>query len=196
MTGSGSRSRESGPTALPSFKTALLGQTFFSYAPGVVADGPRTRYSPQVFYYNRAFGGWGEYVHTETAVTKGAVVGQDVGVDAWQVAVSYVLTGEAATDARTGVRPREDFDFGQGHFGAFQIAARYHTLRVAENAFALGLASANASRKAAAWTVGINWLLTGNFGYAFNFERTVFDGDPNGVRKAENAAVFRTQVSF
>lgn len=193
---SGSRGRESGATALPSFKTATLGQSFFSYASGVVADGTRTRYSPQVFYYNSAFGGWAEYVHTETAVTKGAVAGQNVGVDAWQVAGSFVLTGEAATDARTGVRPRHNFDFGQGHLGAFQIAARYHTLRVGENAFTLGLAAANASRKAEAWTVGLNWFLTGNFGYTFNFERTVFDGDANGARKAENAAVFRTQVSF
>ena len=26
--------------------------------------------------------------------------------------------------------------------------------------------------------------------------RTVFDGDPNGLRKAENAFVLRTQVNF
>ena len=44
--------------------------------------------------------------------------------------------------------------------------------------------------------MGLNWYLTGNFRYTFNFERTVFDGDPDGPRKAENAFVFRTQVNF
>jgi len=28
------------------------------------------------------------------------------------------------------------------------------------------------------------------------FERTVFDDDPDGLRKPENALVFRTQVAF
>jgi hypothetical protein len=38
--------------------------------------------------------------------------------------------------------------------------------------------------------------LTPNFRYVFNFERTVFDGNVAGARPAENAQVFRTQVSF
>jgi hypothetical protein len=42
----------------------------------------------------------------------------------------------------------------------------------------------------------LNWYLTPNYKYVFNFERTVFDGDPNGPRKAEDALVFRTQVNF
>jgi phosphate-selective porin OprO and OprP len=191
---SGSTGSATGAAALPSFRTQSLEQPYFSYA-GAEADGTRTRYSPQAFYYYKAFGGFGEYVHTQTPVRKG-LVREEISHDAWQLAASYVLTGETATDAGIGVRPRANFDFGNGNFGAFQIAARYHTLKVDDRAFTLGLAAPGSSEKADAWTVGLNWYLTGNFRYTFNYERTVFDGDPDGSRKAENGFVFRTQVNF
>lgn len=191
---SGSSGRQTGAAALPTLRTASLEQPYFSYT-GAVADGVRTRYSPQLSYYYKAFGGFAEYVHTETAIRKGAVR-EPIDLDAWQVAGSWVLTGEPATDAGIGVRPRANFDFGSGHLGAFQLTARYHTLEVDDRAFTLGFAAAGASRKAEAWTAGLNWYLTGNFRYTFNFERTVFDGDPDGSRKPENAFAFRTQVSF
>jgi phosphate-selective porin OprO/OprP len=191
---SGSNGRQTGVGALPAFRTQSLEQPYFSYN-GASADGVRRRYSPQAFYYYKAFGGFAEYVHTKTPIRKG-LVREEIAHNAWQVAGSFVLTGETATDAGVGVRPRANFDFGNGNFGAFQIAARYHTLEVDERALTLGLASADVSRKAEAWTVGLNWYLTGNFRYTFNFERTVFDDDPGGPRKAENALVFRTQVNF
>jgi phosphate-selective porin OprO/OprP len=191
---SGSTGRQSGATALPTFRTQSLEQPFFSYS-GASADGVRRRYSPQVFYYSRSFGGFAEWVHTETPIRKG-LVREQIAHDAWQVAGSFVLTGEAATDAGAGVRPRANFDFGNGSLGAFQVAARYYTLEVDDRALTLGLAAPGVSRKADAWTVGLNWYLTGNFRYTFNFERTVFDDDPDGARKAENAFVFRTQVNF
>jgi phosphate-selective porin OprO/OprP len=191
---SGSSGRQTGAGALPTFRTQSLEQPYFSYT-GASADGVRTRYSPQAFYYYKAFGGFAEYVHTEVPIRKGDVR-EDIAHEAWQAAVSWVLTGETATDAAAGVRPRANFDFGNGHLGAFQVAARYHTLKVDERAFALGLATPGSSGKAEAWTAGLNWYLTGNFRYTFNFERTVFDGDPDGPRGAENAFVFRTQVSF
>ena len=113
------------------------------------------------------------------------------------MAGSFVLTGEAATDAGAGVRPRAPFDFGDGDCGAFQVAARYHTLKVDERrVHARASRRPGSSRKAEAWTVGLNWYLTPNFKYVFNFERTVFDDDPDGPRTAENAFVFRTQVNF
>lgn len=191
---SGSRGRQLGAGALPSFRTQSVEQPYFSYS-GASADGIRWRYSPQALYYFKAFGGFAEYVHTETPIRKGTDR-DEIAHDAWQIALSYVLTGEAATDAGIGVRPRANFDFGNGNLGAFQIAARYHTLEVDERAVALGFAAPGSSRTADAWSLGLNWYLTGNFRYTFNFERTVFDGDPEGPRPAEDAFVFRTQVSF
>jgi phosphate-selective porin OprO and OprP len=191
---SGSAGPQSASIPLPTYRTVSLQQLFFSYV-GATADGVRTRYSPQVFYYHKRFAGWWEYVHSGLPLRKGEV-SEDVGHGAWQIAGSFVLTGEDATDSAAGIRPKANFDFGAGHWGALQMAARYHALKVDDRAFAAGLPMAESSRKAEAWTVGLNWYLTPNFKYIFNFERTVFDDDADGARKPENAVVFRTQVYF
>jgi phosphate-selective porin OprO/OprP len=195
---SGNRGNQSGAAALPTYRTVILQQPFFSYATGAmpaVADGHRSRYSPQIWYVHRSFAGWVEHVHTQTEIRRGADLG-DVGVDAWQVAGSWVITRENATDTGGGIRPRNNFNFGNGAWGAFQVAARYHELTVDEEAFDLNLAAAGASRTAESWTVGLNWYLTGNLRYIVNFERTVFDGNADGPRRAENALAFRTQINF
>jgi phosphate-selective porin OprO/OprP len=189
-----SSGRQDGASALPTFRTQSAEQTYFSYN-GAVADGVRRRYSPQAFYYFRQFGGFAESVHTETPIREG-LIREDISHNAWQAAASWVLTGETATDAPAGVRPRASFDVGNGGLGAFQVAARYQTLEVDEQAIALGFAAPGSSRQADAWTIGLNWYPTGNFRYTVNFERTVFDDDPDGPRPAENAFVFRTQVAF
>jgi phosphate-selective porin OprO and OprP len=190
----GTWGHQEGAGALPTLRTASLFQQYFSYS-GASADGVRSRYSPQLSYYHKAFAGLVEYVHSDTAVRKGDVA-DDIGLDSWQIAGSWVLTGEAATDGTTAVRPRANFDFGAGHLGAFQVAARYHALRVDDRAFTLGFATPGSSAKAQAWAVGLNWYLTPNFKYVVNFERTVFGGDADGPRKPENALVLRGQVAF
>jgi phosphate-selective porin OprO and OprP len=192
---SGSTGDQSGAAALPTLRTPTLQQTYFTYQAGATADGTRTRYSPQAWYFFRSFGGWAEYVHTDTPVRRGTVV-TDVAKEAWQIAGAWVLTGEAATDLPAGVRPRNNFDYQNGHWGAFQLAARYQTLRVDDAAFTAQLAAADASREAQSWTLGLNWYATGNVRYTLNVERTVFDGDANGARRAENAVAFRTQLNF
>jgi len=185
-------------TSLPTLRTQTLQQTYFSYATGAtpaLPDGRRTRYSPQVWYFNGPFGGWVEYVATHTPIRRGDAAA-DISHSAWQVAGSWVLTGEAATDAGTGIRPRANFNLDTGDWGAFQVAARYHVLEVERDAIALGFATPGSSREAEGWTLGLRWYLTGNVWYTVNFERTVFDDEPDGARHAENAFVFRTQVNF
>ena len=191
---SGSIGRQAGAAALPAFRTQSLEQGYFSYS-GALADGVRRRYSPQAFYYYKAFGGWFEQVHTETPIRKG-IVREEIGHDAWQIAGAYMLTGEAATDAGAGVRPRNNFDFGNGNWGAFQVAARYHTLKVDDLAFTRDFAAAGSSRQIDAWTIGLNWYLTPNLRYVLNFEHVSFDDVAAAARRPENGFVFRTQVNF
>jgi len=190
----GNTGNQSGAAALPSFRTQVLQQPYFSQATGAVASGRRTRYSPQLFFFRGPFGGWAEYVHTEVPVTRNGV-SDDIAAKAWQVAASWVLTGEPATDAGAGIRPRAIFDPSTGHWGAFQIAARVHELEVDRAVVDLGFAATDSSRKAQSWTVGLNWILTGNVKYVLNFERTVFD-DNEGPRRPENGIAFRTQLNF
>jgi phosphate-selective porin OprO/OprP len=188
------------PLTLPAFRSAGQ-QTFFAYANGATAAqgvGVRTRYSPQWFFYSGPFGGFGEWVRSTGDVQRGSaasLVRAEVDHTAWQIALSWVITGEAASEK--GLRPRRNFDPGRsGGWGALQIAARYNELRVSQNAVDLGFAAAGASRTAEAWAVGANWYLNPFVKWVLNFERTVFDGDADGPRSAENAALFRAQLSF
>ena len=126
-------------------------------------------------------------IRTATATT-------DIDHAAWQVAASWVITGERATGR--GVRPGVNFDPERGTFGAVQLAARYHALRVDREVFARGLAAPGASRTAEAFTAGANWYLNPFVKWVFNIERTVFDGGDSGGRPAENAILFRAQLSF
>ncbi|HLG60275.1 MAG TPA: porin [Vicinamibacterales bacterium] len=177
---------------LPVLRTATLVQPFLSYT-GATAEGDRLRISPQAFYYYKSFGAFGEYVRSGQSIRRGTVVA-DIDHIAWNITASYVLTGEPVTER--AVRPRTNFDFGGGHVGAVQLAARYHALAVDEEAVTLGLAAPGSSRQATAFTVGVNWYLNPFVKYVLNFERTVFHGDPDGSRPAENAVVFRAQLFF
>jgi phosphate-selective porin OprO/OprP len=178
---------------LATIRTPSLLRTFLSYA-GATADGRLNRYSPQASYYFKRLGAIAEYVHTNVPMRK-ATVRREISHEAWQIAGSFVLTrGDSVTEG--GVRPLHNFDFGNGHLGALQVAARYHALFADEQVVALGLATAGSSREAKAWTLGLNWYLNPNFRYLLNFERIDFDASDIAARQAENAIAFRAQVNF
>ena len=178
---------------LATIRTPTLLQTFLSYA-GATADGRLNRYSPQASYYFKRLGAIAEYVHTNVPM-RNATVRRRISHEAWQIAGSFVLTGgDRVTEG--GVRPLHNFDFGNGHLGALQVAARYHALFADEEVITLGLATEGSSREAKAWTLGLNWYLNPNFRYLVNFERIDFDAGDIAARQAENAIAFRAQVSF
>src|SRR5581483_10802445 len=187
----GTAGREAG--GLPTLKTTAQ-QAFFSYIGGAVADGTRVRVSPSVFVYSKQIGAFAEYVRSTQAVAKGAARG-DITNTAWEFTGLLVVTGERATE-RGVAAPARPFDPANGAWGALQVAARYGSLTVDADAFALGLASVGASRTAAAAGVDAAWSPTANIKYIFSYERTVFDGGANGPRKPEHALVFRLQVNL
>jgi phosphate-selective porin OprO and OprP len=177
---------------LPFLRSATLFQPFFMYD-DAAGDGNRVRVSPQAFYYYKSFAAFAEYMRSAQPIRRDDVRA-DIDHTAWEISGSYLLTGEAATDHL--IRPSNDFDFGGGHVGALQVAARYHTVEVDDEAFARGLAAPGSSRKADAFTIGVNWSLNPFIKYVLNFERTVFDGDAHGPRPAENGLVVRAQLYF
>lgn len=181
-------------SALPTYRST--GQlAIFSYLSGVAFDGTRRRLSPQGYYYVGPFGLLAEYVVSSTRLAKGGVSG-GLSNEAWQVAASYVLTGEKS--GFTPLRPAKPFDPSKGQWGAFEVAARVHQLKVDPDTFDLGFADIGKSvRRGTAWTVGLNWYLNDNLKYVVNYGQTAFEGGAaSGDRQTEKTLLVRAQVRF
>lgn len=196
--------------ALPKYVTT--GQaTFFSYKSGITAAGQRFRYEPQFYYHYGPFGLLGEYVENTQSVTspqtfikvKGKptqVVGpvaDPLSNQAWQLAASYLITGEEAT--YLGVKPKRDFNPDRGGWGAFELVARGSDLQVDRNAFSLGFADPTASaREAQEWAIGLNWYLNQNVKFMADYARTMFVGGAAGGhnRGDESTILTRVQIAF
>ncbi len=181
--------------ALPSYRS--FGQaTFFSYLSSATADGERLRLSPQVYYYNGPFGFLSEYVLSSQEVRKGTVI-EKFTHGAWQVAGSYLITGDKA--GYKGVSPLKPFDPKNGNWGAWELAARYGELDVDDAAFTRGYVNPTTSAtKAAEWIVGVNWYLNRAVRFTANYGETSFTGGAARIenREKEKAILTRFQIAF
>ena len=187
---------------LPAFKTA--GQaTFFKYrvdtpataAGTTIAAGKRYRFSPQGSYYWNSFGLLGEFVSSTQRVLRESTSAR-LANDSWQIAASYVLTGEKAS--YKGVTPAKPLDPQKGQWGAFEIASRYSELDLDADAFSKGFADPKKSAsQAKAWTVGVNWYLNKAVKLVLNYEETAFKGGAaKGDRSPEKRIVSRVQLAL
>ena len=172
-------------------------QTFFAYTNGVGANGNHWRISPQAYYYYGPFGLLGEYAVSDQEVSNGKR-SADLHNTSWEVAGSWVLTGEDAS--YNGVKPRHPFDPRNGGWGAWQLAARYAELNVDKAAFPI-YANPNTSASAAyAWAVGLNWYLNANIRVNASYSRTTFNGGTGSgatvTKQPENAIFTRIQLAF
>jgi phosphate-selective porin OprO/OprP len=170
---------------------------FFRYATDVTEDGERLRLAPQATYSWGPFGAMFEWTRSETDVT-GPTGSGEAELRAWQVAASWVLTGESASTR--GVTPRTSLRPSDGSWGALEVAARFHRLEVDDDVFARGFASRTASAsRADAWTLGINWYLNPFAKLALNYERTEFEdgGGALGIdRPDESLLLTRFQLAY
>jgi phosphate-selective porin OprO and OprP len=175
---------------------------FFSYAKGLVAAGPRYRISPQADYYWKSFGLLGEFVQNTQRLllppsTGKAAHPRTISNQAWQLAATYLLTGEDATYWQ--VKPRRNFDpIGRG-IGAWEVVARIDDLQVDRDVYKYGLASAStSSREAFEWALGVNWYLNPNVKMQFDYEHTGFRyGAAKGHdRPDESAVLSELQLQF
>ncbi len=184
-------------------------QRFFSYSSGagtnaatanITASGPQWRVAPQGYYYFGPVGFYGEYVLSSQEVQRaagGAPRSLTVANDAWNVAVSYVLTGEKNTFNR--INPRHPLTLGGGGWGAWEIAARFGELSIDQSAYPF-IASPASAQKITAWEIGLNWYLNKNVKFNFDYSQSHFSGgnDAPGSVAAQDEKVFlgRTQFSF
>jgi len=215
---------------LPSYVTDGQ-QTFFRYSSAAIADGKRFRITPQAKYYFGPLGVIAEYarVSQDVSLTTGgssagggggsntvitAGTNKKLNHDAWQVAASYLITGEDSSFK--GVKPKNNFDLDKGGWGAWELVARYSEINLDSDTFKNGTAFTGAyadlstsAKSAKSWIAGVNWYLNENAKVQLNYAHTSFDGGA-GVgttavnaagtnitdRENENALLARFQVAF
>lgn len=182
--------------SLPTIRS--LGQaSIFSYNSTAFADGPHRRLVPQFYYYWNSFGALGEYAISDQEVVRGAGISDRFENDAWQIILSYVLTGEDAS--YRGVTPRKPFSPKDGQWGAWELVGRYQELDIDDRVFTTGFANRNVSvDEAEAWGGGLNWYLNRNVKLVLDYEHTEFSGGAllRGDRETENAIFTRFQLSY
>jgi phosphate-selective porin OprO and OprP len=190
------------PTApqLPSYRS-YGAQTFFAYrsdgtAEGTaVAAGERTRLSPQGWLYAGPFGALVEYDSSEQRVRRN-LDARELENEAWQVQISWALTGER--NSYKGVSPRRAFDpKGEGR-GAWIVAARVSEVRIDGDAFPLFADLSRSVKRASAYGVGVSWNLAKGVRWMLDYNVTEFEGGAEvGVdRPDEKALLTRFQVAF
>jgi phosphate-selective porin OprO/OprP len=197
------------------------------------ANGERFRWAPQFYYYNGPFGLIGEYIGEIQAVSKyadGYVAGNSpagsanksnlysakLNNNAWQIAASWLLTGEDA--GFTNPKVKNKFNPEGGGWGAWELVARYSELNIDNAAFAAlnpayvtsGVARSGNSyadprvsaSSAKAWATGLNWYPNNIVKLTLDYEHTSFDGgytiDNIHVinRPSEDVVLGRVQLAF
>ncbi len=197
----GERAGSKTKTILGTYKTPGQ-QDFFIYRSDVYADGQQWRLYPQANYYYKNIGLLAEYAISNQEVTRGSNH-LELQNNAWQVAGSYVLTGEDV-NFKGGVTPSEEFNFkrldlysGEG-IGAWEITARIGQTNIDDQAFINFADSSLAASQAQTFGGGLNWYLNENFKLMADYNFTSFDGGAIGGadRPDEQAFFTRTQFRF
>ena len=111
---------------------------------------------------------------------------------------SYLLTGE---DASYGwVKPYHPFDPRNGKWGGWEVAARISNVAADSRQFQLGFANPSVSAKTATeFAAGVNWYLSSNIKWQFDYANTYFDGGAGTTavpKDRPNESVFESQLQI
>ena len=186
---------------LPQFRTSNR-SSYFKYSADTpatlngttIADGNHWRVSPQAYYYYGPFGSMFEYGISNQELAKGDV---DATTEnhAWQIRGSWLLTGEKANYKQ--IVPNNNFNFGGGGWGAWELALRYGNLDVDNDTFSKGFADpAKSASEVDSITTAINWYLNKNVFWTVNYEHNIFDGGAAGGADRDDEDSFLTRVQF
>ncbi len=183
--------------------------TWFSYAAGVTASGERTRLEPQAYYYWRSFGLLGEYASDQHSLNQFATLGSGAHKkfvdhtdtfrdDGYVLQASYLLTGENASYG--WIKPYRPFDPREGKWGGWELGARLSNVSADTRQFKLGFANPNLSAKTATeYALGINWYLSSNVKWQFDYARTFFNwgaGAKGAIKDRRDESVFESQLQI
>lgn len=158
-------------------------QTIFSYRSGsgvdaaranVVADGSHWRLAPQAYYYWGPIGLLAEYVLSEQELRRddGNLTAGTFHTTAWQIAGSFVLTGE--DNGYKPLVPRTPFSLSDGGWGLFEAVARVQGIDFDDDAFPVFADPRAAATSGFGWGVGLNWHLNRNVKVSVSYDHMNF----------------------
>ncbi|MGH8443015.1 MAG: OprO/OprP family phosphate-selective porin [Nevskiaceae bacterium] len=185
------RYRSPGQATVFSYRTSTSAPTL---ATTVVAAGEHRRLSPQLYFYRGSFGLLAEQMSSEQEVSINNVA-DTFEHKAWQVAASYLLTGEDAF--YKGTKPSTPYAVGAPGWGAFEVSVRAGELDIDDGVFPAYANPATAVSKVSTNGIALNWYVTGNARISLDYEDSSFDGGAAaGDRLDEKLLLTRLQVSF
>jgi phosphate-selective porin OprO/OprP len=187
---------------LPTYRSEAQAVVFFKYNATAAAVGAHSRATAAASYYLGSLGLLGEYVasrqrvvNTTTAAPAVVTVATPTNA-AWQVAASWVLTGEK--NGEGAMKPARSLE--QGGIGAFRIRGRYQELDVDDvlfvgNVFASASTSAT---KASGFNLGLDWWPVTPFRFYLEYSQTDFKGGAaaGADKPSEKAILTRFQAAF
>ena len=146
--------------------------------------GDRLRYSGEVAYYTGPFTMYGEYIQSEEE-RKGLGTGgrdlPDLFGRGWYVTTTYMLTGETKVPGQTVVPNRWATPVGpERGWGAWELAARFAQLDFRARDIT--------GNRVDALTLGLNWYLTPNVKWYFNFVQNWIADVSRGPIRGEDAS--------
>lgn len=166
--------------SLTNYRTAG-GQTFFTWNAADSAKGIGWRVAPQASWTAGPYWLYGEFIRSVQDVTKGPTASargaapKEIGVNAWLVGASWVVTGEDASEK--SVKPRHAFDGSEnGGLGALELSARVSGLKVDDEVFPVYADTLRSAESALSWAVAANWHLVKGTRLQLAYERTTFEG--------------------
>ena len=209
---SGSAGTEQEPISPNAFRTPAQVR-FFQFNSTVQANGTRTRYSPEVAYFYRAFGFAAQYMRMQqemrpNSVGPGALLKIDVPTDTFYVMATLLLTGEERTTYSMALDPLRPFDPRHPlvNPGAWELVARVSHFEEGGIVFAKGVANLASldlySPTATETTLGFNWYLTkwvrvqSNWEHAWFSKPVQLGNGPSGRLNHQDTLLTRLQVIF
>jgi phosphate-selective porin OprO/OprP len=193
--------------ATPNTLRTPAGVAFFRFNRDVLADGVRSRLSPEVAYFLGPFGVAAQYFHMEQkfrADEDGPIV--RVPFDGFYVMTSCLITGEERTGYSQQIAPRRPFDplCGCHGCGAWEVLGRVSRIQAGDIVFEPGPARlsnpADFSNAATETTLGFNWYLNRWVRVQFNWEHAWFDQPvrlgPGAAGRMSSQDTLMTRLQF
>ncbi|MBI2903319.1 MAG: hypothetical protein HYY12_07010 [Candidatus Methylomirabilis oxyfera] len=156
----------------------------FVYFNRINTRGDRVRYSGEVAYYTGPFTLYGEYIESQEE-RKGLGAGgrdlPDLFGRGWYVTTTYLLTGETKVPGQPVIPARWAVPVGpERGWGAWELAARFAQLDFRARDIT--------GNRVNALTLGVNWYLTPNVKWLFNFVENWFSDENRSPIKGEEAS--------